>query len=233
MIFAVGTVDAAYFTDLGVRRRVPGAARRGLGRELEQVHHQLHWVVQALRNVVHKSTIDEEADAVGVPARRVGVPVGGVEVDRQPHHVVAQPRVAVGLDPEAERGPGRPDRVAEELHHADLATLVRAVGLEPDKPQATSSSVGDGRVSASPAPPSARTAAVRAAGCAQPVRPVPVLAARRPQRPGPAAGLQVRRAELAVLGRQAGWSASTRSRSVSPCRSNRAADRSGVDQCGR
>src|SRR6266511_2030933 len=75
--------DRLYLADLGVRGRVAVGARR----ELENVDHQLQRVVDPLICGPNQLVIDEEADAVGRPLGGVGVPLRGIEVERDLLHI--------------------------------------------------------------------------------------------------------------------------------------------------
>jgi hypothetical protein len=76
------------------------------------------------------------------------VPVGGIDVEHDVGHVLAQPWVVVRLDPHAHGRAARADGVAVQLGDADLAGLLGCGLLEPDQPDRQHA----GRVGARPQP---------------------------------------------------------------------------------
>ena len=114
------TAYGAHFTDFRIVRRVD----RLVCPKLEQIHHQLHRVVDVLVNGANKPIIDEEPDLIGCPCRRVGVPRGCVDIERDAGHVILQPRVVMGFHPDAQLRGFRADGVTEELDDANLTGVV-------------------------------------------------------------------------------------------------------------
>ena len=107
-------------------------------REVEDGEHQLQRVRRRARAAAYDLVVDGEDRLVGVPVHRVGVEVGDVDVDAGRVEVLGERRVAEGLDPDPDLGRRRvrPQRVAEDLEHADLPALeLCGIVLEPAHPE--------------------------------------------------------------------------------------------------